>query len=72
MTLLFTPSARYRLASHLGTAALILLLLTLPLAHVNALRTASIVLAMLCAGFVYLHADLNAEKATLFGTLAHL
>jgi O-antigen ligase len=44
------------LALRLGVAALVLLLLTLPLAHVTALRNASFALAMLCAGFLYLNA----------------
>jgi O-antigen ligase len=63
MTLFLPPSARYKLALRLGTAGLVLLLLTLPLAHVNALRTASIVLAMLCAGFVYLNAESEQSRS---------
>ncbi len=56
MTIIPLPSALNRLALRLGPAALVLLLLTLPLAHVTALRTVSIVLAVLCAGFLYLNA----------------
>ena len=45
-----------KLALRLGIAALAVLFLTLPLAHVTALRSAGLVVAVMSAGFLYLSA----------------
>jgi len=61
--ILSNSPARRELALRLGVASLVLLIVCLPLAHVVALRTVGLLLAVACAGFLSCHPAENQPRS---------